>query len=74
MRLRLIAAVAVVLIVSTAAEADPRPSPMEPPEGTMQPGQSVLVDDGTCPTGQIKKVISGNMTTNARLRSCIPRH
>lgn len=38
-------------------------------------GQRVLVDDGSCPTGQIKEVSGAQMTT-ARVipaRKCIPR-
>ena len=38
-------------------------------------GQRVLVDDGTCPTGQIKEVSGAKMTSNGimRARRCIPR-
>jgi hypothetical protein len=38
-------------------------------------GQRVLVDDGTCPAGQIKEVRGAKMTENgvARTRSCVPR-
>jgi hypothetical protein len=38
-------------------------------------GQRVLVDDGSCPTGQIKEVLGAQMTTNGliRIRKCIPR-
>jgi len=32
----------------------------EPPIGQMREGQRVLVDDGSCPPGQIKEVIGGN--------------
>lgn len=32
----------------------------EPPMGALKPGQRVLVDDGSCPAGQIKEVIGGN--------------
>ena len=32
----------------------------EPPIGAMKEGERVLVDDGTCPKGQIKEVIGGN--------------
>jgi hypothetical protein len=31
-----------------------------PPAGTLSPGETVLVDDGSCPAGQIKQVIGGN--------------
>jgi hypothetical protein len=38
-------------------------------------GQRVLVDDGSCPTGQIKEVSGAQLTTNGvvRVRKCIPR-
>jgi len=32
----------------------------EPKEGHLRPGQRVLVDDGSCPSGQIKEVIGGS--------------
>jgi hypothetical protein len=32
----------------------------------------VLVDDGTCPKGQIKQVIAGS-EGRKRTRSCVPR-
>jgi uncharacterized caspase-like protein len=47
----------------------------EPAIGKLPPGASVLVDDGTCPAGQIKQLIGGNIVTGQpRLRSCIPRN
>jgi hypothetical protein len=38
-------------------------------------GQRVLVDDGSCPAGQIKEVSGAQMTANGviRARKCIPR-
>ena len=38
-------------------------------------GQRVLVDDGSCPTGQIKEVQGAQMTTSGvlRTRKCVPR-
>jgi hypothetical protein len=38
-------------------------------------GQRVLVDDGSCPAGQIKEVTGVTMTTTgiARARKCVPR-
>ena len=50
----------------------------EPPMGQLKEGQRVLVDDGTCPKGQIKEVIGGNHTSVGgnkqvvRQRRCIP--
>ena len=38
-------------------------------------GQRVMVDDGSCPAGQIKEVSGAKMTATGVLRSakCIPR-
>ena len=38
-------------------------------------GQRILVDDGSCPAGQIKEVYGARMTESGILRSvrCIPR-
>jgi hypothetical protein len=38
-------------------------------------GQRILVDDGSCPAGQIKEVAGSQMTTSGvlRTRRCIPR-
>ncbi|AND89448.1 hypothetical protein ACVIWV_003601 [Bradyrhizobium diazoefficiens] len=39
-------------------------------------GQRVLVDDGTCPAGQVKEVRGAKMTDKgiAQTSSCVPRH
>ncbi len=42
-----------------------------PPAGTLATGQKVLVDDGTCPPGQVKQVI-GSMPGVPRQKSCVP--
>jgi hypothetical protein len=38
-------------------------------------GQRILVDDGSCPAGQIKEVYGARMTTSGilRARQCVPR-
>jgi hypothetical protein len=38
-------------------------------------GQRVMVDDGSCPAGQIKEVTGVKLTTSgvARARRCVPR-
>ena len=38
-------------------------------------GQRVMVDDGSCPAGQIKEVQGAQMTTAGvvRTRKCVPR-
>ena len=51
----------------------------EPAMGAMQEGEIVLVDDGSCPKGQIKRVVGGNHVKVGgykqvvRTRSCVPR-
>ncbi len=51
----------------------------EPPMGQLREGQTVLVDDGSCPPGQIKEVIGGNHVSVGgtkhilRTRKCIPK-
>ncbi|THD68740.1 MAG: hypothetical protein E7813_09630 [Bradyrhizobium sp.] len=51
----------------------------EPPMGAMREGEVVLVDDGSCPAGQIKRVVGGNHTKVGgtkqivRTSSCVPR-
>jgi hypothetical protein len=36
-------------------------------------GERMLVDDGTCPEGTIKRIIGGNGVLVPRKRACIPR-
>ena len=38
-------------------------------------GQRIMVDDGSCPAGQIKEVTGVKMTTTGiiRARKCVPR-
>jgi hypothetical protein len=51
----------------------------EPPMGQLREGETVLVDDGSCPKGQIKEVIGGNHVKAGgfkhivRTHKCIPR-
>jgi hypothetical protein len=51
----------------------------EPPMGALKEGQRVLVDDGSCPPGQIMEVIGGNHVKAGgykrieRSRRCIPK-
>lgn len=62
-----------------AAPASASTLKQEPPMGALKEGQRVLVDDGTCPHGQIKEVVGGNHTAVGgtkqiqRQRRCIPR-
>lgn len=38
-------------------------------------GQRVLVDDGSCPAGQIKQIVGSKLSQNGvvRTHSCVPR-
>ena len=51
----------------------------EPPMGALREGQVVLVDDGSCPAGRIKRVVGGNHTKVGgtkqiiRSQSCVAR-
>jgi hypothetical protein len=51
----------------------------EPAMGALKEGEVVLVDDGSCPKGQIKRVVGGNHFTVGgfkkiqRKRSCVRR-
>jgi hypothetical protein len=49
---------AILAITVTAANAEILKR--EPPMGALREGQVVLVDDGSCPSGQIKRVVGGN--------------
>ncbi len=73
---------AVVLVsatIASACQAKAEVLKKEPPMGQMREGQIALVDDGTCPAGQIKQVIGGNHVSVGgtkhilRTRRCIPR-
>jgi hypothetical protein len=43
--------------------------------GNLRLGQRILVDDGSCPAGQIKEVSGSQMTATGTIavRKCIPR-
>jgi hypothetical protein len=38
-------------------------------------GQRIMVDDGSCPAGQLKEVMGSNLTTSGitRTSKCVPR-
>jgi hypothetical protein len=44
-----------------------------PGGGGLDPGQSVLVDDGKCPAGQLSKVTGAASLTGSRTFSCVPK-
>jgi hypothetical protein len=59
MRALLIAA-AVALLASPAHAEGPKVLSQEPERGKLHGGETVLVDDGSCPAGQIKQVTGGS--------------
>ena len=48
----------------------------EPDQGDLRLGQRVYVDDGTCPSGQIKEVAGANLNASGvvRTRQCVARN
>jgi uncharacterized protein DUF6719 len=67
------------LMISVFGSAFAATVKQEPPMGAMREGQVLLVDDGSCPSGQIKRVVGGNHTKVGgtkqvvRTSSCVPR-
>lgn len=65
--------------ISVAGSSSAATAKQEPPMGAMREGQVLLVDDGSCPAGQIKRVVGGNHTKVGgtkqivRTSSCVPR-
>ena len=60
-------------LVSTSALAEQ--VPREQDILNLRLGQHILVDDGSCPAGQIKEVSGARMTATGilRVQKCIPR-
>jgi hypothetical protein len=66
-----ISLVAAALLLATSAQSQVLKG--EPSQGSVPSGKKVLVDDGTCPPGQIKEVTGGSTVTHiARSSRCIP--
>lgn len=81
MRLSALIIAATLLATLHGASAAQKMS-KEPAEGELRPGQKVLVDDGSCPTGHIKEVTGGSNRNQApgapttgipRQRNCVKR-
>ena len=64
-------AIAGVLLTGVSAEA--QILKREPAEGGLRPGQIVLVDDGSCPRGQVLEVTAAANRNQGRARRCVPR-
>lgn len=63
------------LTLSTAAWAQQSIVSREQDIADLRLGQKVMVDDGSCPAGQIKEVQGAQMTASgvSRTRKCVPR-
>jgi hypothetical protein len=64
-----------IAMLALAAPATAQQVSREQDIADLRLGQRVLVDDGSCPAGQIKEVSGSQMTTSGilRTRKCIPR-
>jgi hypothetical protein len=64
-----------LLAFSSAAIAMPDRAAREQDIVNLRLGQRVLVEDGSCPAGQIKEVSGAKMTAGGvlRARKCVPR-
>ena len=65
----------VMLFAATAAHALGQQVGREEEITDLRLGQRIMVDDGTCPAGQIKEVSGAKMTPQgiARARKCVAR-
>ena len=64
-----------LLLIGLAASALAQQVGREQDIPDLRLGQRVMVDDGSCPAGQIKEVTGVKLTTTgvARARKCVPR-
>jgi hypothetical protein len=71
----LIIALGVVGLVSVSSAALAQVVSREQDIVDLRLGQRVMVDDGSCPAGQLKEVIGSTMTTRGITRTsrCVPR-
>lgn len=72
---RLLLPTLMVVVLSAATGSAQTLPHQEPPEGELRLGQRVLVDDGSCPAGQVKQVTGARLTPTGitRERTCVPR-
>ena len=63
----------VLLSMTSPAAAQQYSREQDVPE--LRLGQRIYVDDGSCPTGQIKEITGTNLTTAGitRTKKCVPR-
>lgn len=69
----LVAALGAVVVFTTAVRAQYIGREQDIPD--LRLGQRVLIDDGTCPAGQVKEVSGAKMSSTGveRARKCVPR-
>jgi hypothetical protein len=67
--------VSALLLLGFAAPAAAEQVAREQDIVDLRLGQRMMVDDGSCPAGQIKEVTGVKLTTTgiARARKCVPR-
>jgi hypothetical protein len=72
---RIIIALLGGLALSTEAWAQQMIVSREQDIADLRLGQKIMVDDGSCPAGQIKEVMGTQMTSSGvlRTRKCVPR-
>jgi len=67
------------LLLAATAQAQTNVLKQEPRMGALKEGEVVLVDDGRCPKGQVRRVVGGNHVEVGgtkqvkRSSSCVPR-
>jgi hypothetical protein len=74
--MRAIPSIAAIALLAFTAPAFAQQTVMREADiADLRLGQRVLVDDGSCPAGQIKEVQGSQMTTTGivRTRKCVPR-
>jgi hypothetical protein len=69
------AVLSALLLTGFAAPALAQQVAREQDIADLRLGQRIMVDDGSCPAGQIKEVTGVKLTTSgiARARKCVPR-
>ena len=76
---RLLVLIALIGSTGFAGSVSAQVVKREPAMGAMKEGEVVFVDDGSCPKGQIKRVVGGNHTKVGgtkqiiRTQSCVSR-
>ena len=67
--------IAALTLLASAAAARAEIVSREQDIADLRLGQKIMVDDGSCPAGQIKEVMGTQMTTSGvlRTRKCVPR-